>query len=241
MHKDQVGTDLVAKDGKEKLVCKGVPCIDGNCFDKSYEMDADMMDSVSKLYAVSRTQGTKDLNFKIFEGFSQSCSKKITEYTNCCSVSLKGWGTHLGAKCTKDEIDLVDKRKKNLCVHVGKTNSQTIGVTTVVKHKYCCFGSILNRVIQEQGRAQLGITFGTPSAPDCGGLTLTQIMQLDFNKMDFSDFFADVKKRMKLPQIGNIQSRLNSSMPDIKKYDGNPNNKDNKLAGWNSNIKEESK
>jgi hypothetical protein len=66
-------------------------------------------------------------------------------------------------------------------------------------------------------------------------------MQLDFNKMDFSDFFADVKKRMKLPQIGNIQSRLNSSMPDIKKYDGNPNNKDNKLAGWNSNIKEESK
>jgi len=240
MHKDAVSTSHSEKEGKEKLVCKGVPCIDGNCFDKSYEMDADMMDSVSKLHAVSRAKGANDLNFRIFEGFSQHCSKKITEYTNCCSVSLKGWGKHLGAKCTKDEVDLIDKRQKNLCVHVGNTKSQVAGVTTVVKHKYCCFGTILNRIIQEQGRSQLGIGWGSPDHPDCRGLTIQQIMQLDFNKMDFSDFFADVKRRMNIPQASDIQARTKAGIPDIRKYDGNPNNKDNKFAGVNKNIKDDS-
>lgn len=37
-----------------------------------------------------------------------------SSYTNCCSTSLKGWGKHLGARCTKNEIDLIDKRQKKL-------------------------------------------------------------------------------------------------------------------------------
>lgn len=146
--KETVREGLVKTEGKERLVCKGLPCIDGNCIDKSYLTDGDMMDSVSKLYAVSLMRGALDLNFQLFSGFSQHCSKKATSYTNCCSTSLKGWGNNLGARCTKDEIDLVDKRRKNLCVYVGKENIKTMGVTTVVKHHYCCFGSLLNKVIQ---------------------------------------------------------------------------------------------
>lgn len=38
------------KPGKDGLVCKGIPCIDGNCVDKSYETNGKMMDSLSKLY-----------------------------------------------------------------------------------------------------------------------------------------------------------------------------------------------
>ena len=238
--KEMVRIGLVEKEGKERLVCKGVPCIDGNCIDKSYLTDGDMMDSVSKLYAVSQMKDALDLNFKLFAGFGQSCSKKATSYTNCCSTSLKGWGKNLGAKCTKDEIDLVDKRQKNLCVYVGKQNKQTMGITTVVKHHYCCFGSLLNKVIQVEGRKQLGINFGSGGRTDCRGLTLAEIMQLDFDKMDFSEFFTDILKKMKIPKIGDISARTKSSLPNVRKYDGNPSNKKNNMTGWNADVKDDS-
>ena len=244
--KEAVRTSLVAKEGKDRLVCKGVPCIDGNCIDKSYLTDGDMMDSVSKLYAVSQMKGALDLNFKLFAGFAQNCSKKAAQYTNCCSTSLKGWGKSFGAKCTKDEIDLVDKRQKNLCVYVGKQNKQTMGVTTVVKHHYCCFGSLLNKVIQVEGRKQLFPSkhvdqlFNNNGKPDCRGLTLAEIMQLDFDKMDFSEFFIDILKRMKIPKVGDISARVNSSLPNVRKYDGNPNNKKNNMTGWNADVKDDS-
>ena len=238
--KEMVRTGVVEKEGKDRLVCKGVPCIDGNCVDKSYFTDGDMMDSVSKLYALSQMKGAMDLNFKLFAGFSQSCSKKATSYTNCCSTSLKGWGSNLGAKCTKDEQDLVDKRKKNLCVYVGKQNRQTMGITTVVKHHYCCFGSLLNKVIQVEGRKQLGINFGSGGRTDCRGLTLAEIMQLDFDKMDFSEFFQDILKRMRIPKVGDISARVDASLPNIRKYDGNPSNKKNNLTGWNLGVQDDS-
>ena len=237
---EMVRTGLVEKEGKEQLVCKGVPCIDGNCVDKSYMTDGDMMDSVSKLYAVSQMKGVMDLNFKLFAGFAQNCSKKAVSYSNCCSTSLKGWGKNLGAKCKKDEQDLIDKRQKNLCVYVGKENKQTMGITTIVKHHYCCFGGMLNKVIQVQGRKQLGINFGNGGNPNCRGLTLSEIMQLDFDKMDFSEFFADILKRMKIPKIGDISARVNASLPNVRKYDGNKHNKENNKTGCSTALTDDS-
>ena len=46
------------KQGEKGLVCEGVPCIDGNCLDKSYEMDADMVSSIAQLGALA--QGKSD-------------------------------------------------------------------------------------------------------------------------------------------------------------------------------------
>jgi len=240
INKEIVRTSLKEVEGKVKLVCKGVACIDGNCIDKSYLTDGDMMDSVSKLYMVSQMKDAIDLNFRIFGGFGDHCSKKAANYTNCCSTSLKGWGTNLGAGCTKNEKDLIDKRQKNRCVYVGKENKQTMGVTTVVKHHWCCFGSLFNKVVQVEGRKQLGINFGSGGKTDCRGLTLEEIMSLDFDKMDFSEFFADILKRMKIPNVGDISARVGSSLPNVRKYDGNPNNKKNNMAGWNASLKDDS-
>ncbi len=233
-NEEKLRTDLVEKEGAEQLVCKGIPCLDGNCLDKSYMTDGDMMDSISKLYAVSQAKGATDLNFELFKGFAKHCSKKALHYTNCCSTKLRGWGKHLGARCSKDEIDLIDKRNKNLCIYLGKTKSKTLGATIIVKHKYCCFGSLLNKVIQAQGRKQLGIGWGSPSNPNCRGLTLSEIMQLNFDEMDFSEFFIEIKKRMKLPKVGDIKSRIKTAMPNVQKYDNNPYNKKNKYTGINN-------
>ena len=69
-----VRTGLIEKEGREKLVCKGIPCIDGNCVDKSYETNGEMMDSLSKLYATSNMNPDKDGNFNLFFIRFQLCS-----------------------------------------------------------------------------------------------------------------------------------------------------------------------
>ena len=227
------------KDGIEGLVCDGVPCIDGNCIDKSYEMDADMVSSVAQLGALS--QGKSDgVNFKIFEGLGRHCAKKPAGYQSCCQVFPKGWGQKLGAKCSKDEEILSEKRQKNLCIYVGKSSSKTAGVTTLIKHHYCCFSNILEKVVQVQARKQLGLNFGSGGSPNCRGLTLDELSRVDFSKMDFSEVAAEMQKKIAMPNINDVKGRINDSFKNSNKFDTEKEaHPKNKAAGVNSMVKEE--
>ena len=242
--------DLVEKDGQEGLICKGMPCIDGHCVDKSYMTNGEMMDSISKLYAVSSMNPDKLGNFNLFQGYCDHCSKKAMSYTNCCAIDPKGWGKNFGAKCTKDENDLMDKRSKKLCEFAVKENKQTMGVTTVVKHHYCCFGSLLDKVIQVEGRKQLfpdkpvDQLFSNNGRVDCRGFTLEEIQKIDWDKVDFTEFIEDFKVKFfgkyKSPNPDEISQRVNSSMASLRKYDNNPNNQQNNMTGWKGDMQDES-
>jgi len=234
--------DYVEKEGEEKVVCTGVPCIDGNCVDKSYLTNGEMMDAVSKLYASSNMKPDKDHNFNLFEGFDSHCSKKPVGYSNCCPDTAKGWGRQLGAKCTKDEITLINSRDKGLCEYVGKKTSGTKPLHTN-KHYYCCFGNMLEKVIQVEGRKQLGINFGSGGSPNCRGLTMGEIQRLDFSKMDFSDFVNELMVKFtgtyKAPNPEEVAATIKANM-NIQEYDGDENNPDNRFAGLNKNIEDDS-
>ena len=138
-----VRTGFKEREGKDTLICKGMPCIDGNCVDKGYQTNGEMMDSLSKLYATSNMNPDKNGNFSLFQGSNRHCSKKPVGYSNCCVMTgdNKEWGKKLGAGCTKDEKNLMDMRSKKLCVYVGKHSSKKMGVTTIIKHHFCCFGN----------------------------------------------------------------------------------------------------
>ncbi len=237
VNKNKIRYGKEDKEGVEQLVCKGIPCIDGNCIDKSFDSNNEMMDSVSRLYAISQMKGAGDPNFKLFAGYVAQCSKKAIGYSNCCSLvsNSNNWGYNLGAKCTKDEKKLIEERKKNLCIYVGKENKQKMGVTTVVKHKWCCFGNMLNKVLQVEARKQLGINFGYGGSPNCRGLTLDELLKLDFNKMDFSEFEAEIMKKMKIPTVNDLQERVKSGMKDVQKPKSE-RDEDERGAGINSIV-----
>ena len=232
------------KPGKDGLICKGIPCIDGNCVDKSYETNGEMMDSLSKLYATSNMNPDKDGNFNLFQGTGQHCAKKPVGYSNCCQIDGKGWGKNLGAKCTKDEQTLIDMRSKKLCVYVGKQSTKKMNVTTAIKHRFCCFGNLLDKVIQIGGRKQLGRSFGSGSAPDCGGLSLEEILRIDWNLVDFAEFIDDLKIKFagtyKAPNAGELASTVEVSMESIRKYDDDPSNQANNMSGWNGKMQDDS-
>ena len=222
------------KEGAQNLICKGIPCIDGNCVDKSYEMDADMVKSVSHLGASSKGKRS-GTNTKIFEGVCRKCIKKPVGYSNCCKLMPKGWGRHLGAECTEGERLLSQDRQNNLCVYVGKTRKRALVVTHSIKHHYCCFSNVLEKTIQVEARKQLGLSFGTGYSPNCRGLTVQEIARVDFSRMDFSEIGAEMYKKIAMPNMNDVQSRIKSSFRNTTKFDHNrPAHEKNKASGVNA-------
>jgi conjugal transfer mating pair stabilization protein TraN len=236
---DVVGFDDNDKRAPTRLICTNFPCIDGSCVNQTSKPNAEMMESLSKLSAVSKVKGG-NLEVRIFEGKDKYCNNtRLLAYHDCCKI--KGWGKFLGARCSTDEEDLINLRKANKCIYVGKRDSKLLGiVTTVTRNGWCCFNTVLDKLVQEQGRAQLGMNFGTGNDLDCRGLTIREILKLDFNKMDFKDFYAEILKKTKIPEIKDMDQKIKDALPDIKTYDKDKTDYENQRSGINnsSNVKE---
>ena len=105
--------------------------------------------------------------------------------------------------CTEEETKLNMLKSQKLCTaptQIGTyCSADMLGICVARKEAYCCFSSPFARIFQEQARPQLGKTFGDPKEPTCEGLKVNEITQLDFNKMDFSEWIDMLKISNQLP------------------------------------------
>jgi conjugal transfer mating pair stabilization protein TraN len=111
-------------------------------------------------------------------------------------------------ECEQAEQILAMKRDNRLCHGVGSYCSARVPVLRTcieTTQSYCCFNSRLARILNEQGRAQLGRGWGEPQSPDCSGFTLAQLQALDLARMDLSEFYAEIAPS--LPDLGAMQQR----------------------------------
>ena len=101
----------------------------------------------------------------------------------------QGW-----AGCTAEDHRLAMAKGERLCVYIGThCTKKTPGVgCTEREERYVCFNSRLARILNEQGRRQLGRGWGTAQFPDAKGFTPEELGELDFSRMDLSEFVADV-------------------------------------------------
>ena len=84
-----------------------------------------------------------------------------------------------------------------------------LGVCLEKKRGYCQFDSKLAQIVQQQGRnGQLHIGFGKASSPDCRGITQTELQQINFEALDFSNFFDDLQKNKKIPDNDTLTKRV---------------------------------
>jgi conjugal transfer mating pair stabilization protein TraN len=171
-------------------------CLTGDCADTSYKANNELLNVMSHLYALREAQN--DLrNFKvIFKGRHRWCTRNCVDFRDCCG-SGGGWGVSLHlSSCDAQEIELRTLRDKNLCIQVGTYCAEKLlGVCLRKKTGFCCYETKMARLIQEQGRAQLGLGFGSPECPDCAGLSPEQLSQLDFSRINFSEIFEDIKNQ----------------------------------------------
>lgn len=110
--------------------------------------------------------------------------------------------------CEEEEMILSMRKGQRLCVDVGSyCDSKVLGVCVTKKKASCCFNSRLARIINVQGRAQLGKSWGNPKSPDCSGFSPDEFAQLDFSQIDLSEFIAEIKSNIKLPSASGLQTQ----------------------------------
>ena len=103
--------------------------------------------------------------------------------------------------CDEHSQALAMKRGQKLCHRVGKSycSKKILGVCVEKSEGWCCFPSKLGRIINEQGRKQIGKSWGSAKHPNCKGFTIEELQQLDFSAMDLSEFIADIQSRIVVP------------------------------------------
>ena len=171
-----------------------VLCVGGDCFETGYAPNEDFALAASYLGAIEAAVRDFDVEaMAIFKGQNLKCKKTALGFKNCCKDT--GWGLDLGlAQCKESERILGEKRAAGLCHTIGSYKKGSF-LSKRRFESYCCFNSKLGRIIQVQGRPQLGLGWGSAEFADCRGLTPDELTRIDFARIDFSEFYADALDR----------------------------------------------
>lgn len=209
---------------RKVLLCTSM-CLDGNCDSvkkAAVEENKELAQSIGFLHALKKIKEKRQLdhgenNFtedarttqnikNIFSGIGMSCTNYIAKFMDCCRENPSGWGEMMAlGHCTKDELEISKLRQKKQCIHIesrcthlfDKFNpfSKCVEKTS----SFCCYDSILTRIMIEEAKKQLGRNFGTVKNPDCSGISLDDLdpqdktkIKVDLSKADYTDFYNSV-------------------------------------------------
>ncbi|MEZ8153670.1 type-F conjugative transfer system mating-pair stabilization protein TraN [Vibrio splendidus] len=187
-------------------------CLDGDCFEAMATTSNRFNESTSALAALAEAADGMGNPPKIFTGKGMKCTDAAFGFADCCKDG--GWGTSIGiAQCNDEEKALGQAKEQGITIALGRYCAEKVlGACIREKKTYCVFDSKLARIIQEQGsKGQLGISLGTAKHPICGALTPEQLQDIDFERLDFSDFYDDMHGNTNLPSATEIQERLHSA------------------------------
>ena len=119
--------------------------------------------------------------------------------------------------CSAEEQKLAEERNADNTHYLGKYCSKRafFGVCIRRSRAWCVFGSKLGRILQEQGRGQLGVGWG-----DCRGLSVAEIETIDFERLDLSEFTDNLmdggtEPSIDLPEAGDTQSVMRDRVRDF--------------------------
>ena len=184
---------------KTQFICDGdVYCLGGECDTILRTPNTEFKDAAVALNAASQAGKEFDPNnLTLFKGTRTTCGKAIFGFYNCCVPR----GFPVLASCSATEKALAVNQKKGLCTYVGTycSNKSFFGICLEKKEAHCCFLSKISRILQEQGRQQLGKPWGDPKTEKCLGFTITEFQSLDLSRMDFSEVYAEFTDAARLP------------------------------------------
>lgn len=196
---------------EKQMVCGGdVYCIGGDCEAVTREASTEFKDAAVGLHTLGQAAKEFDqTDYKLFKGVDERCSKPVFGLANCCG----GNGIPIIGACSAEDRQLAAKIDKGLVHYVGTYCSKSLlGVCTSKARTYCTFQSKLTRILQEQGRPQIGKSWGPIKTPDCAGFTIDEFALLDLSTMDFAEIYQDFVTAAKLPDeaatMTDIQARI---------------------------------
>ena len=198
------------KVAKQKFSNKTPFCLGGDCIDSSYESDKDMLQALGYLSILEAAR--KEMNgtgvIQIFKGGAYACTKFPLSFKDCCGC--KGWGVSIGLSGCDESSKVVGKlREEGKCIQIGTYCAEHVRVAFAKfclrkKTVFCCFGTKFAKLLQEQGKQQLNINFGSPQEPNCRGFTPEELSHIDFSTLDLTEITEEVMNKFKPPTNSNI-------------------------------------
>ncbi|WP_272682428.1 conjugal transfer protein TraN [Providencia sp. PROV120] len=207
--------------GTGKMCGVELICASGECDQIKNDKADSFQKAVSALAAVAAAgedvAELNDVNVTAFTGQRQTCRKATAGFSDCCKNG--GWGNDVGlAHCDSEEKALGKAKQRKLSVYVGSyCSNKVLGVCLQKKEAYCVFDSKLAKIVQEQGRGwQLGIGFGSAKHSDCRGITIDELQAIEFDRLNFADFYADLEAGTDIPAdqelIDRVQEQIGNSL-----------------------------
>ena len=153
-------------------------------------------------------------DMRFFKGKRRSCHIYFGGLANCCKNS----GLLVGlANCSAGEIELAEERNAGNTHYLGKYCSRRtfFGFCIRRSRAWCVFGTKLGRILQEQGRSQLGVGWG-----NCRGLTVAEIEGIDFAGLDLSEFTENLmdgsmEPSVSLPDAGDTGAAMRTRIREF--------------------------
>ncbi|EBR5103165.1 type-F conjugative transfer system mating-pair stabilization protein TraN [Salmonella enterica] len=215
-----------SKTAGKVMICGGdVFCLDGECDKAQSGKSNDFGEAVSQLAALAAAgkdvAALNGVDVRAFTGQAKFCRKAAAGFSNCCKDG--GWGQDVGlAQCNSEEKALGKAKKDKLTVSVGEfCSKKVLGVCLQKKRSYCQFDSKLAQIVQQQGRnGQLHISFGSSKHPDCRGITVDELQQIKFDRLDFTNFYEDLMNNQKIPDSGALTEKVKEQIADQLKQAG---------------------
>ena len=199
-------------DAEDGGACGGVRyCVGAGCETVRSGANTGFVDATSRLNMAIELGGEKfdrdDMRF--FKGTRRACTIRLFGLANCCENNglLEGL-----AGCSASEHELARERHDGNTHYLGKRCAKKtfFGICIRRERVWCTFGSKLGRILQEQGRRQLGRGWG-----DCRGFTVAEIEGIDFGSLDLSEFTAnmmdgDMEPDVSLPDAADTGAAMRS-------------------------------
>jgi conjugal transfer mating pair stabilization protein TraN len=188
-------------------------CLDGDCYDSTPKRNDEFDRSAAALAGLGEAAKGLGDPPKIFTGKPMQCSKKPVGIADCCKDG--GWGTDIGlAQCSEEDKAVGKAKEKGLTIYVGEYCAEKIlGVCIRKKKSYCAYDSKLGKIIQQQGALnQLGKTLGSAENPTCAPLTPEELSNINFDHIDFTEFYPELHDNINLPDPNIIKQRIQSAV-----------------------------
>ena len=171
-------------------------CVGGGCETVRPQAGDGFVEAATKLNMVMELGGDEfdRNNLRFFTGQRRACTIRWGGLANCCRNSglLVGLGN-----CSPGEVELARERNQGHTHYLGQYCARRVlGICIRRDRAWCVFGSKLGRIFQQQGRAQLGIGWGS-----CRGLTVAEIEGIEFDALDLSEFTSDLLDSGKDPAV----------------------------------------
>lgn len=203
--------------GTAQLCGTELICASGECDQIKNDKANSFQKAVSALAAVAAAgedvAELNDINVKAFTGKRTTCRKAAMGFNNCCKSG--GWGSDVGlAHCDSEEKALGKAKSRNLTIYVGSyCSNKVLGVCLQKKEAYCVFDSKLAKIVQEQGRGgQLRIGFGSAKNSDCRGITVDELQAINFDRLNFADFYSDLESGTDIPADQELIDRVKNQI-----------------------------